>query len=202
MATFPYNLNIPDADNNPSEDQPDMQENTNSINQLINVDHFSFSQMDDDGEHRQVTLPIRGGGSGTIPTGRIAAEGTLYTKTGSGETQLFYTPDASTNEYQLTRCITGNFATFAINGNGWTFLPGGMLLKYGLVPAVGDTFSNFPAPGPAFTNIPTCIILTVTSTSTSTNAGAIWKNASTTGFDIRLTDATGPRDVSYVIIGI
>ena len=54
MTTFLYNENIPAAGNNPSNDQPLMYINTNSIDALIAVDHVSFN-ADSGGQHVQVT---------------------------------------------------------------------------------------------------------------------------------------------------
>jgi len=50
-----YTLNIPDAPNNPSNDQPNMKTNTNSISDIIDVDHYTFDKTPS-GKHRQVTL--------------------------------------------------------------------------------------------------------------------------------------------------
>jgi hypothetical protein len=43
MPNFVYNRDIPDAPNNPSDDQPDMKDNTNSTDDLIDEDHYSFN---------------------------------------------------------------------------------------------------------------------------------------------------------------
>ena len=143
MPLYSYNLNIPDAPNNPSSDQPLMKTNTNNIDAIIDEDHYSFDEANG-GLHRQVRMPV----SGVIPAGVIAASGTLYTKT-SGEGTLFYTPDTTGDEYQLTRTITASFAEFGTNTNysgtlngGWTFLPGGLLLQYGLAISSGTALPN------------------------------------------------------------
>jgi len=147
MPSFSYNQNIPDAPNNPSRDQPLMKTNTNSINGIIGIDHFTFQNPDNlDGYHQKSTYPRF---TGSLPL--LADSGVTYTKQGfnisNDETQLLYSPDASGDEYQLTRCNSGNYATFStmtqytnvpdpnITG-GWTFLPGGsntgaLLFQYG-----------------------------------------------------------------------
>ncbi len=155
MPLYAYNRDIPDAPNNPSADQPLMKTNTNNIDNIIDEDHFSFDE-NNGGLHRQVRLPLRGGSPGTIPPGLVAGEGTLYTKTVTStgiltETGLFYTPDNSSDEYQLTRTITADFAELGTNAaygtppatftqtGGWTFLPGGMLMQYGFFGKTGAT---------------------------------------------------------------
>lgn len=153
MPNFSYNINIPDAPNNPSNDQPKMKINTNSIDSIIGVDHFSFG-TGKDGWHQQVTLPI----SLVIPT-ITAGQGSLYTKTATTatahtESTLFYSPDTTENQYQLTRTISTNFTNFSTNNaygtppagftqtGGWTFLPGGMLVQYGFFGKTGATGSS------------------------------------------------------------
>jgi len=175
MPLFPYNRDIPDAPNDPSADQPLMKANTNNIDNIIDEDHFSFDE-NNGGLHRQVRLPLRGGSPGTIPPGLVAGEGTLYTKTVTStgvltETGLFYTPDNSTDQYQLTRTITADIAEFGTNTNysgtlngGWTFLPGGLVLQYGLAVSSGTSNPNTIVTLPiAMTNnvySVTCTILT------------------------------------------
>lgn len=143
MPLYSYNLNIPDAPNDPSSDQPLMKTNTNNIDAIIDEDHYSFDEANG-GLHRQVRIPV----SGAIPGGLIASSGTLYTKT-SVEGTLFYSPDTTGDEYQLTRTITASFAEFGTNTNysgtlngGWTFLPGGLLLQYGLATSSGTALPN------------------------------------------------------------
>ncbi len=219
MATFTYNLNIPEANNNPSEDQPDMQENTNSIDSLINVDHFSFGESNHDGEHRQVTMPLRGGGSGSIPPGRIADEGTLYTKTANAETQLFYTPDASGNQYQLSRTNTAGIASFGAYAaygvapvgtvivGGWTFLPGGLLMQYGTVTGSGGA-STLPStaiiPFPiSFTTSSINVQLEIRRNDPANAGTSVSRSAppTTTGFTY-FTSATSGDALYWVAIGI
>jgi len=55
MAIFSYNRDIPDGPNNPSVDQPNMKINTNSTDDILQVDHVSFEALDG-GTHKQVTL--------------------------------------------------------------------------------------------------------------------------------------------------
>lgn len=125
----PYFPNIPNAPDDPADDQPLMQTNAGSIATLIGVDHVGFGN-NDGGRHKQVQAIAQA----VIPAGLRAGEGTLYTKTLSGNTQLYYTPDVSGKEFILTRTDT---AFFASCGTGWSFLPGGgtnsPFIQYGIV---------------------------------------------------------------------
>lgn len=103
MGTIPYNLDIPDGPNNPSQDQPKMKENTNSINSIIAVDHYTFgssplpSGTPPDGWHKQSTYPFL-----SVKPVTAAGIGAVYTKdVGGGQIQLFYEKQDGT-EIQLT----------------------------------------------------------------------------------------------------
>lgn len=139
MANYSYYVDRPDANNNPSLDQPDMKVNTNSISSLISEDHIGFNQ-NNGGLHKQVRMPIQA----TIPSGTISNSGTTYVKTANGSAQIFYTNGITGNEYQLTRVDNAGYSTFA-DTTGWTFLPGGLILQYGSTTTTGvSTLVSFP----------------------------------------------------------
>ena len=134
-----YNPLIPTGLVNLDTDYKNIQLNFQQADTSFGVNHTPFSVTPNNGKHKFVEMPI----STVIPPGLAASEGTLYTKTASTVSELFYTPDTSTNEYQLTRTISASFSKFATNlaygtppagftqTGGWTFLPGGLLLQYG-----------------------------------------------------------------------
>ncbi len=158
MTALPYNQNIPGSQNNPSDDQPLMRENTNSIRDWVQIDHFGFKNAQG-GLHKQV----RSVNQLAIPAGLTAQMGTIYTKlaTSTGaltESNIFFTPGTSGNEYQLTRVITASFtnlfgkllqnynAAGTAYFGGWTFLPGGMLMQYGRSVNSSSANVTFPIP--------------------------------------------------------
>ncbi len=172
MTLYPFNEKIPAAADNPSANQNDMLINNQSAKKIIDEDHIGYDQ-NLGGLHRQVRMPVRsatpGVPPGTIPPGLIANEGTLYTKISlapGSETNLFYTPDTSGKEYQLTRTNTAGSTLFGNNvanyggvvagtiyGGGWTFLPGNILLQYGSISGSGGvstlpTTATIPFPIP------------------------------------------------------
>jgi len=208
MPNFTYNRDIPDAPNNPSNDQPPMKVNTNSIDNLINEDHYAFND-NNGGLHKRVRLIDLL----AIPGALAAGMGTLYTKlaTSSGvstESNIFFTPDNSGNEYQLTRPITGNFASFSALGAfgtvtagytrtaGWTFLPGGMLMQYGNVTrAAGISPSTIAVTFPlAFSTSNIVVSITAISkiggTGSTDTASLQSGTLSSTGFTCNFTSST------------
>lgn len=75
-----YNLNIPAAANNPSDDQPNMQINTNAINSWTGIDHVDFSG-NPAGTHQQVTFS-----SQNTPGAQSDPSCVLYSATGVAST--------------------------------------------------------------------------------------------------------------------
>lgn len=174
MTNFDYNEDLPNPPNDPSQDAPGMQVNTNSVAGLIAEDHVGF-MLNNGGLHNKARLVNQTGMPPPLNVG--AGMGTIYTKfiqtlatPPTSESTLFYTPDITANEYQMTRSIsafgatfgknisyfTGTFPTNITYTGGWTFLPGGMLLQYGVIlyaTTVNNSFPvTFPVPftSPAF----------------------------------------------------
>lgn len=137
MPLFAYNLNIPAGPNNPSNDQPLMQTNTNSINSIIGVDHFNFG-TGNDGLHQQVNL---------VAEASPALQGNLvlYTTTSNGQFTLF-----AKNSTQDQPLFTGTAGI--VGSNGFSSIYGGFILQWGIVSqafASGSTTGtvNFVASG-------------------------------------------------------
>lgn len=171
MPFFTYNRDIPDGPNNPSDDQPDMQVNTNAVDDLIDEDHFAFND-NFGGLHRKMRVIARNG----QPTGTLVNTGTLFVQEASGARgpDLFYTPRNGGQTYQLTATNTVNFPSVASNAaygtppagftqqGGWTFLPGGLVLQYGFYGMAGATGTSGTIQFPiAFSSPPFTISLTL-----------------------------------------
>ena len=56
MTNVTYNLGIPDADNNPSVDQPNMKVNNDAVNTLFSVEHYGFNN-NLGGQHKKIIFP-------------------------------------------------------------------------------------------------------------------------------------------------
>lgn len=131
-----YNPNIPQPNNLLSNSQADILNNFNSADSTFDLNHYKFSDVTTNkGKHKYVTLPVLG----ALPA-TVAGDGVLYTKSTGGVAALFYSPDASGKEYQITRTNTTDHAKFGTQTNysgnifgGWTFLPGGLKANYGFL---------------------------------------------------------------------
>lgn len=158
MVNVPYKRDIPDAPNNPSNDQPDMRINTNSLDTLIIEDHYGFG-INDGGKHKQVQLPSPGlSGNPVFPA--TGGQGTLCGRsTGIGsDAQLFWS-FAANPALQIT-----NIGASVATNPGAVPLMGGLIMQYGIITgpaaAVDVTFANggfFVAGAPA---LPYSVVLT------------------------------------------
>lgn len=119
--TITYNLDIPDAPNNPSNDQPKMKINTNAIDSWTAVDHVKFDS-DPAGTHKKVTY------SSKNPAGaQVDPQSTLYTNNGTefaAIANLFYRNASGTFPISIVRAF-GSFtmtalSTTIINGANFT----------------------------------------------------------------------------------
>jgi len=146
--TFTYNRDIPDGPNNPSQDQPKMKVNTNSTDDLINVDHVSFQQADG-GNHRKSTY-LSNTYTLVAPPASIAGQVVVYAyNTGPGGNALALVRDGVATGFQLTN--TQYPALTATDGFSW--LPGGIIIQWGKKAAPGSsgvvTFPlSFPSGNP------------------------------------------------------
>lgn len=78
--SFAYNNGVPAGPNDPSVDQPDMLTNTQSIENIINVDHVTFNNTAG-GKHKQVTFASK-----NTPVAQTDPQSVLYTASGTEST--------------------------------------------------------------------------------------------------------------------
>lgn len=177
MSNFAYIQDIPNGPNNPSADQPNMRTNTNSIFLWTDVDHIGF-EADNGGYHSVIHQPPKNGDPGAI-----VGIGQTYTKTISGDQQLFYESGGG-----IITQLTGGAAP-SPGPNGYVYLDGGILIQWGTVtPTSGNITVSFST---ANINFPgNCFNVQVTRQRAASNPGAsysYWVNnasLSNTGFTV------------------
>lgn len=211
--TFTYNNLVPATNNDPSADQPEMLINTASINSIIAVDHVGFN-ANGGGKHKFVRLLNPTSYAFTLPLG-AANEGMLSALTTGAVTDIYYRPDSTTDQYQLTRTISASKTKFGTNNaypsnaspagatttGGWTFLPGGLLLQYGTVTAPGNpsTTVSFPI---AFTSTPFAMTISIKRNSGSNDNLFINSKSSTTFTYFASTSNAGFQSFDWMAIGV
>ena len=134
--SFTYFLGIPAAPNNPSNDQPKMLANTNSINNIIGVDHFTFSGINP-GKHTVIHTPI----PQTVSPGTGTLEWAYYTKQlTSGAVETFWQrPNIAPGgaDIQMSTNVTPT-----ATANGYTFIPGGLIIQWGFINSTASSFTD------------------------------------------------------------
>jgi len=147
-----YNAGIPLATDQLATSQADLLNNFAAINTFVNVNHVPFNGADQ-GKHAQVTFPL----------GPLAGQPFTY---GIGEIGLQSLNQAPTNipDIWMTR---GTGVAIPITGSdkapvGWSYLPSGVLIKWGSATAVaaGNTIVTFPvaATNPVFNAVYSSLI--------------------------------------------
>lgn len=216
MTNYAYKRNIPASANNPSNDQSPLRTNTNSVDSLIAEDHYSFG-VANGGLHKQMriidllaTPGSRATGMGTLWTENTTTTGAIK------ESELFYVPDNTSDRYQLTRTISGKKSLFSTNTiyqaaagtkpsttGGWSFLPGGMLIQYGISTNANLSTNNaveFPVPFMTFVG---SIVLTPVRNNSNDKVVAITTGSiSNAGFTFILSGSSQPTSITWMAIGV
>jgi len=208
---MPY-TQVPKSGQTLGQTRDQIRNNIQALNASLENNHIALDNGADTGKHKYVQMPIRS------PQNN-AGEGTLYTSTVGGETQLNYITDGQGLNYQLTRTINGSYTRFSTNtayvsippnpntvSGGWTFLPGGMLLQYGLVNienSPGTTKVTYPVAFPSGTDPYTIQVTAVVTSSTSGDQTASVRSTSGNGvsFQIGSTSSGNVTQFYWMAIG-
>lgn len=208
MSFLVYKKLIPDAPNNPSNDQPDMKINNDSASDIWDVDHFGFNN-NFGGFHAKTTYVNRT----TVPTpaaGQIA----LFSIAGSASSELNSIKDA--NAGTQTVLITSKIGAPSAEINGSTYLPGpkigvgtfnggGILLFWGTVNVLASGTGTPVSFNPAFPNQCFNVVLTmINNQGNSPSANSLFvKSGSVTpsGFTIINTSSSSAQQAYWQAIG-
>jgi hypothetical protein len=138
MADLIYTGGLPNPPNFPSQDVGSMQVNTNSIEDWVDVDHYGFNTADNEGGyHDQVSMQNQAApglpGFGLNPNGVLFANNPTSPATAPAWPYW----ENSLGDFQ----ITGSALAFTPSAttNGWTFLPGGLIIQWGFIANSGLT---------------------------------------------------------------
>ena len=220
-----FNPNIPIATNKLSVSQPQIQTNFSTSNTIFGIDHFPYTNgTSNQGKHIWVEMPNLNQSVYTLPSAPL--QGTLYTKQvtvgyqSTTQSQLFCWIDGVAQEWRLTGVDSVNSATFGTDTNynvpsvvspyppssmpvpnqfgGWTFLPGGLILQYGVMKTTGNsTQVNFPV---VFTTL-----CSITATVQQTPSGGLTYGISTrttAGFLFTASSSSVGTQFNWMAIGI
>ncbi len=207
-----YTVGIPDTPNNPSNDQPPMKTNTNSINSIIQIDHHGFKD-NLGGYHTIIHQDAQLTDPANIPGPPQINQ--IYVKS--------YTPDttggvADTQLYTRTALgaisqLTGHLTTSTAISDGWQWV-GGVLIQWGFVSLVGISFSGtvtfkdrvagaIPFPNNCFFVNATRSVGagTVPLATSGSNVNIVGSSVSITGFDYVYFSTSGGRGFYWIAVG-
>jgi hypothetical protein len=156
------------------------------------VNHVAFNSVGE-GKHKFLQMPEQAAAPATLVN-----EGGVYTKVGTNpaETNLFFRGENSGFEYQITKSFSAQTGRFANNSNyqvgppslngGWTFLPGGLMLQYGMTNAASGSSTRTVTFPVQFPNAVFSINVTGLRASSSPGNTDAWvaTGYTTTSFDI------------------
>ena len=186
--SFTYTTDIPDGPNNPSNDQPDMKINTNSIDSIIAVDHVGFNTAKG-GFHKQVKFSANQSAPG-FGTG----VGDIYANTAVGNSWPFWQNALGSTQ------LAGPTSTSASNGS--TYLPGGIILKWGFVNSITNGTVTFTT---AFPNNIFAVMTTAYYSGSASGVGATTLRKSqvlVTGFEWTFnTNASNYTGFNWIAVG-
>jgi hypothetical protein len=181
MTTISYNGTIPNPPNAPSADVGTMQTNAAAIAQWVSIDHHGFNDALG-GWHKVIRIPQIASNSDPSPITSPANAGQVYTKTVSGDLELFYESSG------------GIISQLTPGTNGYSYLPGGIIVQWGIV---NTTFASntgtvtFAIANIAFPNNCFNVQITMKGTSGTANIVEVTGTPSKTAFTWQFTGGSG-----------
>lgn len=133
-----YTLGYPPDGSSLGQTKVVIRNNLDGTFQTLGVDHVNNngtngSLTGNAGTHAQAQFLNRP----TVPGGLSNGYETVYSKSTTGQGELYFTRGSTGVEFQLTAGpnSTTNFGA----ANGWTFLPGGIILQWGIKNSTGGS---------------------------------------------------------------
>lgn len=202
---MPYNNAIPQPTDQLNQSQNDILNNFIEIDNFVNTDHGPFNGVTQ-GMHVKVSLPV----GPNPPTNPFAANANGFFCANGGHVPgirqtygRIQVQGPANRNIPFTESILATNAAPAANATGWTYLPSGILLKWGIfnVPNGGPTNLNVNAAGTFGPNY-TQIFMVQATGSTSFATGAITVTFAAIP-NISFTNTTGgARNAYWLTIGI
>jgi hypothetical protein len=126
-----YITNIPGPNDLFSQSQPQILGNFTAIKTLIDVNHVDFDDATDQGKHKFVSLVSQVAAPTLNNTADVIAYGFSTGITGKNEMFISKVNQVTVTQINATGSILSNVSNPNSNTEGWTFLPSGILIKWG-----------------------------------------------------------------------
>lgn len=209
---MPYNANIPQPTDQFSQSQVDILGNFSAINTLIDVDHVDFNASGQ-GKHFRVSLPVQSPAP-TFSAGDVGLYSFASPVTVQNELYINKVNQVSVTQIPATASILSTTSAPATGVSGWTYLPSGILIKWGnaTVNSTGTPLQTvlFPTSAniPVFNGLMSVQVTTYTTGAIDPNTLVVLSTNTTygaTGFSAiatnRTTAAYTTATIQYLAIG-
>lgn len=153
-----YQSNKPQANDNLSQSQGDLQNNFASLNTAFNVDHVEFN-LGNEGKHNFIHLPINTY-SGSFPLALNGNEIGLYAESGN----LYYRPSSATTAGVHADDIKLNVDKVTGSSTGSTMVGGLRIIWANGVTIPNDGIYQVTFPGSGFANNCLCVVASASHT--------------------------------------
>lgn len=160
---MPYQANIPQPNDPLNQSQGDILGNFQAIDTLVSVDHATFGSASE-GKHNKISFPVQGAAPAFL-AGEVGIYNLLSIVTGVNE---LYIVNSAGGLGSITSSIISTNAVPGNNTAGWTYLPSGLLLKWGNGNANGNSAIVFPVAA----NIPVFVEVMSVQLTTFVNSAA------------------------------
>jgi len=154
MPASDYNPNIPQPTDSPSVSQNQILLNWGAIKTLIDVDHVDFAASGA-GKHNKITFPVQSPAP-TFTGGDLGLYSFLSPVTAVNE--LYLSTVAAKQVAMSASILSTNAAPSGVAG--WSYLPSGILLKWGIAAANGTSVITLPVSGtiPVFAGVSSVLV--------------------------------------------
>jgi hypothetical protein len=195
-STFSYNNNLPNPPDYPGNDVGGMQVNTQSLQQIIDVDHVDFT-VNGAGWHNKVTFPDVYTVTGPAPINNVCA---LYPRAGTNGPDLVFQNRSGIFSLGLGTLTSNGVVGPPPTWNGTFVASGGLIFKWGNNTVTNSgTVITFPTPFPN-----SCFGVQYSYNFTPANATTtVTGNFPTvSGITLRLNGGSASANVFWLAIGL
>lgn len=205
-----YTSSIPKSGESLGSTRARINTNFQEIAAVEAINHIAFN-LTGKGKHKFLQMPETNSISPGTPPATAINEAGFYAKVGTNpaETNLFFRAENSGKEYQLTTADSARLSSFStkagVENSGWTFLPGGMLMQYGLrtIGSKGNT-TTITYPKPFVTGVYSVTIGNVTSETSPSPNNQFVKDGTVglTTFQVVNSSSSSSNKVYWMAIGV
>ncbi len=203
-----YNPAIPQATDALAQSQQDILNNFASIGTTFDVNHVDFNAGADAGKHKYVVLPVQNPSPPiAFGAGELALYSFLSPVTAKNEIYINKTNQVTVVQVPSTASILSVTSAPGNNVSGWTYLPSGILLKWGTGNANGNTAILFPVAAtiPVFTDVMSVQLCTYANSVADSNTFVRLSAFTNVGFQCygssRTVAAAAASSFQYLAIG-